>query len=94
MNDDLKYLPEEFLNRMNNMLGDDFQAFLNSYQQPRTFGLRVNTAKISCEEFEKIVPFPISPIPWIPDGYFYPETVRPNVHSIRPDFIIFRSQVP
>ena len=49
MNDDLKYLPEEFLNRMNNMLGDDFQAFLNSYQQPRTFGLRVNTAKISCE---------------------------------------------
>ena len=80
MNDDPKYLPEEFLTRMNNMLGDDFQAFLNSYQQPRTFGLRVNTAKISCEEFEKIVPFPMS--------------VRPNVHSIRPDFIIFRSQVP
>ena len=78
MNDDLKYLPEEFLNRMNNMLGDDFQAFLNSYQQPRTFGLRVNTAKISCEEFEKIVPFPISPIPWIPGGYFYPENVRPS----------------
>ena len=78
MNDDLKYLPEEFLNRMNNMLGDDFQAFLNSYQQPRTFGLRVNTAKISCEEFEKIVPFPISSIPWIPGGYFYPENVRPS----------------
>ncbi|WP_368189661.1 RsmF rRNA methyltransferase first C-terminal domain-containing protein [Blautia sp. 1033sp1_1033st1_G9_1033SCRN_220408] len=78
MNDDPKYLPEEFLTRMNNMLGDDFQAFLNSYQQPRTFGLRVNTAKISCEEFEKIVPFPISPIPWIPGGYFYPENVRPS----------------
>ena len=95
MNDDLKYLPEEFLNRMNNMLGDDFQAFLNSYQQPRTFGLRVNTAKISCEEFEKIVPFPISPIPWIPGGYFYPENVRPSKCAFyRPDFIIFRSQVP
>lgn len=78
MNDDPKYLPEEFLDRMKTMLGDDFQAFLNSYQQPRTFGLRVNTAKISCEEFEKIVPFPISPIPWIPDGYFYPEDVRPS----------------
>ena len=78
MNDDPKYLPEEFLDRMKTMLGDDFQAFLNSYQQPRTFGLRVNTAKISCEEFEKIVPFSISPIPWIPDGYFYPEDVRPS----------------
>ena len=95
MNDDPKYLPEEFLNRMNNMLGDDFQAFLNSYQQPRTFGLRVNTAKISCEEFEKIVPFPISPTPGSQaDIFILKISVRPNVHSIRPDFIIFRSQVP
>ena len=78
MNDDPKYLPEEFLSRMQTMLGNDFQAFLNSYQQPRTFGLRVNTAKISCEDFEKIVPFPITPIPWIPGGYFYPEDIRPS----------------
>ena len=33
------------------MLGDDFEPFLAAYEQPRTYGLRVNTAKISCEEF-------------------------------------------
>lgn len=78
MKDDSKYLPEEFLIRMQAMLGDDFPAFLDSYQQPRTFGLRVNTAKISCQEFEKIVPFPVAPIPWITNGYFYPEDIRPS----------------
>ncbi len=36
------------------MLGDDFEPFLAAYEQPRTYGLRVNTAKISCEEFEQI----------------------------------------
>ena len=41
------------------MLGDEFEPFLAAYEQPRTYGLRVNTAKISCEEFEQIVPFEV-----------------------------------
>lgn len=71
-------LPEAFLDRMKDMLGDDYQAFLQAYDQPRTYGLRVNTAKISCEEFEKIVPFEVKKIPWIPNGYFYSEDIRPS----------------
>ncbi|MBQ8304607.1 MAG: RsmB/NOP family class I SAM-dependent RNA methyltransferase [Blautia sp.] len=71
-------LPEAFLARMQSLLGGDYPAFLNSYSNPRTYGLRVNTAKISCEEFEQIVPFSVKRIPWIPDGYFYPEDVRPS----------------
>ena len=44
-------LPQAFLDRMKDMLQDDYDAFLQAYDQPRTYGLRVNTAKISCEEF-------------------------------------------
>ena len=71
-------LSPAFLERMQNMLGDEYDDFLKSYEAPRTYGLRVNTAKISCEDFEQIVPFPVTPIPWISNGYFYPEDVRPS----------------
>lgn len=76
-NSKAQLLPEAFLTRMQNMLGEDYDNFLESFDAPRTFGLRVNTSKISCEEFEKIAPFPIRPIPWIANGYFYDEESRP-----------------
>ena len=71
-------LSPAFLERMQKMLGNEYEDFIKSYEAPRTYGLRVNTAKISCEEFEKIVPFPVTPIPWIPNGYCYPGDVRPS----------------
>ena len=82
-----------FLARMKEMLGEEYDSFIKSYEVPRTYGLRVNTAKISCEEFEKLVPFPVTPIPWIPNGYFYPEmSVLPTARFIRRGSIISRSQ--
>lgn len=74
----LSCLPEAFLCRMKEMLGSKYEAFLESYTKPRTFGLRLNTAKISAAEFEKIVPFPVTPIPWVKNAYFYPADVRPS----------------
>ena len=74
----IQTLPQEFLSRMEQMLGDEYEAFINSYHSPRSYGLRVNTSKISCEEFEQIVPFKIERIPWTSNGYFYPEEVRPS----------------
>ena len=88
-------LPEAFLDRMKDMLGDDYQAFLQAYDQPRTYGLRVNTAKISCEEFEKIVPFEVKKSPGFQTDIFTVKIpARPAVPFIRQDFITFRSQVP
>ena len=52
-------LPDAFLARMQEMLGAEYDAFLKSFESGRTYGLRVNTDKITCEEFEKIVPFPV-----------------------------------
>ena len=74
--DKIQTLPLPFLERMKEMLGDDYDAFLESYENPRTYGLRVNTAKLSCQDFQELSPFPIRPIPWISTGYFYDEAER------------------
>ena len=71
-------LPPEFLLRMKEMLGPEYEPFLESFRHPRRYGLRLNTAKITAEEFGCIVPFPVRPIPWIPGGYFYDEDARPS----------------
>ncbi|MCD7841267.1 MAG: RsmB/NOP family class I SAM-dependent RNA methyltransferase [Lachnospiraceae bacterium] len=64
-------LPQEFLTRMEALLGDDYPAFLQSCEEPRRYGLRVNTLKISVEEFQRMAPFHLTPIPWIDNGFFY-----------------------
>ena len=51
----LEQLPQEFLERMEHMLGEEYPAFLQSYEEPRKFGLRVNTMKISVEEFQRLI---------------------------------------
>ena len=71
-------LPEEFIKRMKKLLKDDYPAFEASFAEPRTYGLRINTSRISPEEFESLVPFPVRKIPWIAGGYFYGEESRPS----------------
>ena len=73
-------LPELFLEQMKELLGEEYQAYLDSFQEERVYGLRVNTGKISCEEFEKICPFPIRRIPWIENGYYYDADSKPAKH--------------
>ncbi len=73
-------LPQGFITRMQQMLGAEYQEFLKSYDEPRQFGLRVNTLKISPQEFETIAPFPITPVAWVPNGYFYREEDMPSRH--------------
>ena len=75
-------LPSEFLNRMKSLLGEEeYSCFLESYNQPRYYGLRANTLKISVEEFVKITPFKLEPVPWTRDGFYYPEGESPGRHA-------------
>lgn len=76
------WLPEEFLKRMKDMLGEEYEEFLASYERPRTFGLRVNTLKMTPEAFEKMGLFPVRRIPWIENGFFYEGNVRPAAHPL------------
>lgn len=76
------WLPEQFLERMKEMLGDEYGEFLASYEKPRTYGLRVNTLKMTTEEFERLGLFSATGIPWVENGYFYPGDVRPSAHPL------------
>lgn len=73
-------LPEAFIEKMKMILGDEFDDFLKSYDAPRNFGLRVNTAKLSAGEFERIAPFHLTKIPWVENGYYYEEQDTPARH--------------
>lgn len=72
--------PTEFKEKMKKLLADEYEAFEASYEKPRKRGLRVNEHKLSAEEFAKRSPFPLEPIPWVKNGFFYPEDVRPARH--------------
>ena len=71
-------LPSAFEERMRRMLGEEYEAYEASFRKPRSFGLCINPSRISPEEFERIVPFEVERIPWIPGGYFYSDQVRPS----------------
>lgn len=65
---------------MKRILGDEYEAYLASMKEERKYGLRVNTAKISVEEFEKIAPFPIRKIPYVKNGFYYDGSLQPAKH--------------
>lgn len=73
-------LPEPFLAVMQEILKEEYPKFLEGYEQPRQYGLRVNTSKISVEQFEKIAPFSLKKIPWISNGFYYEENENPAKH--------------
>jgi 16S rRNA C967 or C1407 C5-methylase (RsmB/RsmF family)/NOL1/NOP2/fmu family ribosome biogenesis protein len=73
-------LPSEFLSRMQAQLGPDYADFLASYDQPPDVGLRVNTLKLSPEQFNALTSDPLTPIPWCPAGFIASPEVRPGKH--------------
>ncbi|RCX18874.1 NOL1/NOP2/sun family putative RNA methylase [Anaerobacterium chartisolvens] len=74
-------LPEDFLNKMSALMEkDEYESLIQSYEKPRYYGLRINTLKISVEEFLKISPFELEPIPWVRDGFYYREGESPGKH--------------
>lgn len=73
-------LPQNFCNEMKKLLGNEYEQYLESMKEKRKYGLRVNTGKISVEEFVEICPFEITPIPYVKNGFYYDETLQPAKH--------------
>lgn len=63
-------LPELFLQEMKALLGNEYEDYLESFQKPNFQGIRVNTSKISVEDFKRLVPFALYPIPWVNNGFY------------------------
>ncbi len=75
-------LPEEFKRRMQDMLGAEYDAFLKEYEKPRKYGLRLNTLKMTPEEFENKVNFPLQRVPWTENGYYYEANLQPSKNPL------------
>lgn len=73
-------LPESYLDSMKDLLKEDYEAYLESFKEKRLYGLRVNTLKISVEDFLKISPFELEPVPWIENGFYFSENDKPAKH--------------
>jgi NOL1/NOP2/sun family putative RNA methylase len=73
-------LPKLFEDRMRKLLGEEYEEYLQCLSLPHFGGLRVNTLKITPEEFEQICPFPIKRIPWVKNGYYYDTDQQPSKH--------------
>ncbi len=57
-------LPAAFSDRMKEMPGGEYSAFVQSYERPRRAGLRINTLRDGWEAFAERAPYLQDPIPW------------------------------
>lgn len=73
-------LPQDFLDRMKEMLGEEYPAFLASYDMPRYQALRINTLKADKEQFLKQTTFELEPVCWTKNGFYYGVADAPGKH--------------
>ncbi len=79
-------LPEGFVNRIKDQLGEEAEAFLQSYDRGSFGGLRLNRRKLGgCREdltdmlSDKVCP--VERLPWVENGYTYDQALfRPARH--------------
>lgn len=91
-------LPEAFLEKMKRLLGEEYQAFIESYERERVLGLRLNPLKWNAEDKKRKEgqngsrpdidrmgieeQFGLEKIPWAREGYYYEEQARPGKHPL------------
>ena len=73
-------LPEQFLDRMKEVLGEEYDDFFNSYDQPPIRSLRISHLKDADERVREMVDFLGEEVPWAGGGYYYKEGSRPGKH--------------
>ncbi len=66
----MKQLPIDFTNRMKTLLGDEYADYELAVNDKPVRAYRVNTQKISIEDYEKINPFGSEKIPYVNGGYY------------------------
>lgn len=73
-------LPLEYTEKMKALLGEEFAAYLASFDAGRFYGLRANTLKISPEELREKGLFGLKEVPWCAEGFYYDGAERPAKH--------------
>jgi len=74
-------LPESFMKRMKNLLGDGYNSFISSYNEEKQPGLRINTLKLNIKDKGRL-PFHLISVPWAEEGFYYNQEERPGRHPL------------
>ena len=61
---------EQFLLRMKDMLQDEYPAYLSSIEKEARRGIRINTLRITKEDFFNVMPMDVEPSPFADNGYY------------------------
>lgn len=75
-------LPTAFCARMQTLLGEEYPAFADSLAAERSLGLRVNPLRTAPGDFAARGLFPLTPVPWCAEGFYYPAAARPGKHAL------------
>ncbi|GKX28937.1 methylase [Vallitalea longa] len=73
-------LPEIYLARMKELLKDEYNDYITSFDKERYYGLRINNLKIDTTDFVKLSPFNLDKIHWTSNGYYYGNNDKPSKH--------------
>lgn len=74
-------LPKEYTEKMKKLLGNEYDSYIESFSQPRYYGLRANTLKVTPDELTSMVDWKLEQVPWCKEGFYYDgENVRPAKH--------------
>lgn len=86
INDKPSSLPKAFLREMEDLLGDEYQAFLDSYRDEKTSAIRINTLKLPIESFKDLglfkIDFERDKISWAEEGYYLSGDVNPGKNPL------------
>ncbi len=66
----MKELPIEYTERMKALLGSEFDDYISALNNSPVRGFRVNTDKISLEDFKNINSFSTESIPFVKNGFY------------------------
>lgn len=74
-------LPKTFEDNMRGLLGKEYDSYKDCLNKPMYHGIRINTSKISVEDFLRINPFLLKKVPWCDNGFYYDEEKdKPSKH--------------
>ena len=73
-------LPKEFVDRMKQMLGKEYEEFESCYDREKHQALRFNPLKGEVSAFLKQAPFSLTPVSWSENGYYFTGKDTPGKH--------------
>lgn len=75
-------LPIEFTNRMKNLLKDEYNDFLLSYEKPKFQSLRINTLKSNTDILSFLTDKSLDKVKWCETGFYYNDNIRPGKNPL------------